>query len=231
MRHKCVVHTTRASCSCVRRPSTGTASIARTSTSWTSPPTSTASTTMRTGVSTRRSRTRSTRTESCRPASRESGHAACRSRTAPEWRALLASAAVADHAIRTAELADIPAVLAVWAGGRSAYAGVADSAEGVAKLLAFDPTALLVATIDETPVATLIATWDGWRGQMYRLVVDPEQRRRGIARDLVAEGHRRLIERGVTRITALVANDDDRARGFWFSVGYAHDRRRWPRAP
>ena len=130
---------------------------------------------------------------------------------------------MADHEVRTAELADIPSVLGVWARGRSAYAGVEDSVEGVAKLLAFDPTALLVATIDETPVATLIATWDGWRGQMYRLAVDPEHRRRGIARDLVTEGHRRLSERGVTRITALVADDDERARSFWFSLGYVHD--------
>jgi ribosomal protein S18 acetylase RimI-like enzyme len=126
-------------------------------------------------------------------------------------------------AIRTAEIADIPAVLAVWARGRSAYAGVEDSAEGVAKLLAFNPSALLVATADEAVVGTLIASFDGWRGTMYRLAVQPEYRRHGIARDLVADAHRRLAERGVTRITALVANDDERARSFWFSVGYAHD--------
>lgn len=114
-------------------------------------------------------------------------------------------------------------MLDVWARGRSAYAGVEDSAEGVAKLLAFDPGALIVAESGGAVVATLIATWDGWRGAMYRLAVDPECRRHGIARDLVAEGHRRLATRGVTRITALVANDDERARGFWFSVGYAHD--------
>ncbi|HJX46774.1 MAG TPA: GNAT family N-acetyltransferase, partial [Gaiellaceae bacterium] len=105
------------------------------------------------------------------------------------------------YEIRSADVADIPAVLAVWAQGRSAYAGVEDSAEGVEQLLAFDSTALLVAEAEGTLVATLIATWDGWRGQMYRLAVAPEHRRRGIARELVAEGHRRLAARGVTRIT------------------------------
>ena len=129
------------------------------------------------------------------------------------------------YEIRSADVADIPAVLAVWAQGRSAYAGVEDSAEGVEQLLAFDPTALLVAEADGALVATLIATWDGWRGQMYRLAVAPEHRRRGIARDLVLEAHRRLASRGVTRITALVAGEDARARGFWFSVGYVHDER------
>jgi ribosomal protein S18 acetylase RimI-like enzyme len=136
---------------------------------------------------------------------------------------VLASICVHDFTIRPAQTADIPAVLAVWAVGRSAHAGVADSAEGIAKLLAFDPGALLVAESEATLVATLIATWDGWRGAMYRLAVLPEYRRHGIARDLVAAGHRRLAERGVTRITALVAHDDARARGFWFSAGYSHD--------
>jgi ribosomal protein S18 acetylase RimI-like enzyme len=129
------------------------------------------------------------------------------------------------YAIRSAQVADIPAVLAVWVQGRSAYAGVEDSVAGIERLLAFDPTALLVAEADGALVATLIATWDGWRGQMYRLAVAPKHRRRGIARDLVMEAHRRLAARGVTRITALVAGEDARARGFWFSVGYVHDER------
>lgn len=136
---------------------------------------------------------------------------------------MLASVCVQDYAIRPAQTADIPAVLAVWAVGRSAHAGVADSAEGVAKLLAFDPGALLVAETGTTLVGTLIATWDGWRGGMYRLAVLPEYRRHGIARELVAAGHRRLVERGVTRITALVGNADERARSFWFDAGYVHD--------
>lgn len=128
-----------------------------------------------------------------------------------------------EYAIRSADLADIPAVLAVWARARSAHAAVEDSAEGVARLLAFDPEALLVVEADAMLVATLIAAWDGWRGAMYRLAVLPEHRRQGIARDLVTEAHRRLAARGVTRITALVADDDDRARGFWLDAGYAHD--------
>ena len=39
---------------------------------------------------------------------------------------------------------------------------------------------------------TVIASWDGWRGAMYRLAVLPSLRRRGIAAALVDEGERRL---------------------------------------
>ena len=55
------------------RQAAATASTARTCRSWTSRRTSSASTTTRSGGSTRRSRTRSTRTASSRPASRASG--------------------------------------------------------------------------------------------------------------------------------------------------------------
>ena len=69
--------TTRPGCSCRRRPRRASASTAPTSTSWISRPTSTASATTPTGASARRSRTRSTRTASSRPASRASGRSRC----------------------------------------------------------------------------------------------------------------------------------------------------------
>src|SRR5664279_2050835 len=62
------------------------------------------------------------------------------------------------YEIRSADVADIPAVLAVWAQGRSAYAGVEDSAVGVEQLLAFDPTALLVAELCLAPSGQSYAT-------------------------------------------------------------------------
>ncbi len=72
-------------------------------------------------------------------------------------------------------------------------------------------------------VASLIATFDGWRGNMYRLAVLPQFRRRGIARRLVAEGERRLVVLGARRITALVEREHDWATGFWVAAGYTFD--------
>jgi ribosomal protein S18 acetylase RimI-like enzyme len=40
-------------------------------------------------------------------------------------------------------------------------------------------------------VGTLVAAWDGWRGNMYRLAVLPEHRRAGIGRELVDAGYER----------------------------------------
>ena len=82
------------------------------------------------------------------------------------------------------------------------------------------PASVLVAEADQRIVGSLIATFDGWRGNMYRMAVHPDYRRRGIGRALVKEGERRLIKQGVKRITALVEEKYPWATAFWSSVGY-----------
>ena len=79
---------------------------------------------------------------------------------------------------------------------------------------------VLVAEVDRRIVGSLIATFDGWRGNMYRIAVHPDCRRRGIGRALVREGEEFLAKQGVKRITALVEEKYSWATAFWSSVGY-----------
>ena len=80
---------------------------------------------------------------------------------------------------------------------------------------------VLVAIAGERLVGSLIAAWDGWRGNMYRLAVLPERRREGIATALVREGERLLVELGSRRLVAIVLLDDPGAAAFWERAGYA----------
>jgi ribosomal protein S18 acetylase RimI-like enzyme len=118
---------------------------------------------------------------------------------------------------------DIAPVLALWDAAGS-LPSVSDSAEGLARLLAADPEALLVAEFGGVLAGSLIAAWDGWRGSFYRLAVAPEHRRKGLATMLVREGERRLRERGAVRLTAIVAEDEAHAIAFWRAVGYERQR-------
>jgi ribosomal protein S18 acetylase RimI-like enzyme len=98
-----------------------------------------------------------------------------------------------------------------------------DHDEDVCRLVADAGESLLVAEDSGRLVGALIAAWDGWRGNMYRLAVEPSYRRRGIALQLVRAGENSLRSRGARRVTALVAFDDDVAAAFWDVAGYPQD--------
>lgn len=134
--------------------------------------------------------------------------------------------------IRSAAVHDIDPVLCLW-GNAGALATVTDTRDGLLGLLANDSGALLLAEHDDsTLVGSLIAAWDGWRGSFYRLVVRSDQRRCGIATALLREGERRLGAKGAVRLTAIIAEDDPAATGFWQAAGYTrqNDRVRFVRA-
>ena len=123
--------------------------------------------------------------------------------------------------IRRARPAELEAVLAVWKTARSEAASTPDDAAAVAH--AIEQAALLVADERGEIVGTLIAGWDGWRGNMYRLAVLPAYRRQGIATELIEAGEALLRRRGARRVTALVGRGDAVAMGLWRAVGYGHD--------
>ncbi len=119
---------------------------------------------------------------------------------------------------------DCSAVLDLWRHAE-AIPSCTDSLEELERLVAEDRGLFLVAEADGRLVGSIIGGWDGWRGNMYRMAVAPEYRRRGIARSLVAEVERRLRTQGARRITALIVGAEQEARAFWEAVGYGHDVR------
>jgi ribosomal protein S18 acetylase RimI-like enzyme len=128
--------------------------------------------------------------------------------------------------IRSAGVRDIAAVLDLWTAAGSVPTVGNDSPEGLTRLLAADPQALLVVEVEAVLAGSLIAAWDGWRGSFYRLAVAPEHRRKGLATRLLREGEQRLRERGAIRLTAIVAEDEAEAMRFWRAVGYERQQRR-----
>lgn len=114
-------------------------------------------------------------------------------------------------------------MLALWAESRSEHASTPDRVDDVERLVSDSPAALLVAEREGQIVGALIAAWDGWRGNMYRLAVREDCRREGVGTGLIRAGEEYLRGRGATRVTALVAFDDDEAGSFWDSADYPQD--------
>ena len=98
-----------------------------------------------------------------------------------------------------------------------------DTIEDIQQVIGDLAAIVLVAVADGQLVGSIIGTFDGWRGNLYRLAVHTGYRRQGIARKLVSEVEKRLVKRGVKRITALVEKDHPRATGFCDARGYEVD--------
>jgi ribosomal protein S18 acetylase RimI-like enzyme len=118
----------------------------------------------------------------------------------------------------------VPAVLALWESARSPVSVTPDTAEAVRALIAQPGAVLLLALDAEELAGTLVVGWDGWRGNMYRLAVRENFRRRGLGLALVEAGHEHLRSVGARRVTALVGSDDEAAIGLWCAAGYERDR-------
>jgi ribosomal protein S18 acetylase RimI-like enzyme len=125
--------------------------------------------------------------------------------------------------VRRCRQPDLPAVLDLWAQARSQHASTPDRLDDVERLIDESPAALLVAERNGEIVGALIAAWDGWRGNMYRLAVRDGHRREGIGLALTRAGENYLRRCGGRRVTALVASDDVVAGGFWDAAGYPQD--------
>jgi ribosomal protein S18 acetylase RimI-like enzyme len=117
----------------------------------------------------------------------------------------------------------VPLVLGLWEQARSEHASTPDRPEDLERLVLGSPGVLLLATSGLGILGVVIAAWDGWRGNLYRLAVHPEYRRGGVGIALVRAAEEHLRRQGATRITALVAYDDPVAAAFWDSVGYPQD--------
>ena len=129
-----------------------------------------------------------------------------------------------DMKVRPMRTGEGRVLLRLWAES-DATPSATDTLADLRRIAAQDRARCLVAEIDRRIVGSVIATFDGWRGNIYRLAVHPDHRRKGIARELVSAAEEFFARWGVRRVTALVEKDHPWAVTFWKAVGYDPDPR------
>ena len=125
-------------------------------------------------------------------------------------------------AIRPFRDADEPAVVTLWiACGLTRPWN--DPARDIARKKTVQPELFLVGTVAGVVVATAMVGYDGHRGWMNYLAVDPAHRLRGHGRALVAEAERALAALGCPKLNLQLRTSNAAASAFYRSIGYLQD--------
>jgi ribosomal protein S18 acetylase RimI-like enzyme len=99
-----------------------------------------------------------------------------------------------------------------------------DPRKDIARKIAVQPELFLLAVDDDgTIVGSVMAGYDGHRGWINYLGVDPERRLKGAGRALMAEAERLLRERGCPKINMQVRSSNQAVIAFYRAIGFAVD--------
>jgi ribosomal protein S18 acetylase RimI-like enzyme len=99
-----------------------------------------------------------------------------------------------------------------------------DPRKDIARKIAVQPELFLLAVDDDgTIVGSVMAGYDGHRGWINYLGVDPERRLKGAGRALMAEAERLLRERGCPKINLQVRSSNQAVIAFYRAIGFAVD--------
>ena len=124
--------------------------------------------------------------------------------------------------IRPFQPHDETAVIALWQ--RSGLVVPRnDPARDIALKRAWQPDLFLVGEEDGRVVASVMAGYEGHRGWINYLAVDPDARRRGLGRLMLSEAEEALRALGCPKINLQVRTSNDAVRAFYQRVGYAVD--------
>lgn len=95
----------------------------------------------------------------------------------------------------------------------------------IERKLKVDPELFLVGTVGGKVVATVMGGYDGHRGWVYYLGVDPAHQKKGLGRQMMAAIEKKLLVIGCPKINLQVREDNTVVVGFYKNIGYAVEDR------
>jgi len=134
-------------------------------------------------------------------------------------------AAMADHhvgaaSIRPMALADYDAVLHLMQHTPGVVVREADSREGNTRYLQRNPGLSFVAVATDRIVGCAMCGHDGRRGYLQHVLVLPDYRQQGIARELVQHCLDELTQQGIYKCHLDVLADNLTAQDYWTHLGW-----------
>lgn len=143
--------------------------------------------------------------------------------TKPATTAALMSKVVNENMnIRRYQEADRLALIRLWE-----RTGLAvpqnDPGKDIDRKMAVDPELLLVGEVNGSVVASVMAGYEGHRGWINYLAVDPDYQRKGYGRLLMEKAENILRQRGCPKINLQVRTTNKEVIKFYSAIGYGDD--------
>ena len=88
-----------------------------------------------------------------------------------------------------------------------------------------DDLLIVAATGDHSIVGSVIAGYDGHRGWLYSVAVDPDWQRRGIGRALIEEALTRLTGMGCSKVNIQIREGNEAVIAFYSALGFSVEPR------
>lgn len=127
--------------------------------------------------------------------------------------------------IRRLTINNYPEMVTLWTKAKLPFKPKGrDTREAIETQMKANPEFFLGAIEDNHLVGTVIISCDLRKGWINRLAVDPDHRRRGIAKVLIAESEKVLREHGIRIFCVLIEDYNPVSKKLFKECGYAEGR-------
>jgi ribosomal protein S18 acetylase RimI-like enzyme len=124
--------------------------------------------------------------------------------------------------IRSFQISDEPDVIDLW-HCCNLIVPQNDPKKDIKMKLQVQPELFFVGTISNRIVSTVMTGYDGHRGWIYYLAVDPDFQKRGIGRYMVEKAESKLRKLGCSKINLQVRNSNKSVIAFYEHIGFLND--------
>ena len=124
--------------------------------------------------------------------------------------------------IRSFQISDEPDVIDLW-HRCNLVVPQNDPKKDIEMKLQVQPELFFVGVISNRIVSTIMSGYDGHRGWIYYLAVDPDFQKNGIGHRMVEEVESKLRKLGCSKINLQVRNSNKSVIAFYEHIGFLDD--------
>jgi ribosomal protein S18 acetylase RimI-like enzyme len=98
--------------------------------------------------------------------------------------------------------------------------GASDTKEQIERSLEYSKDLFLVGKMNNQIIAVVLGAYDGRRGYVHHLAVDPAYQKSGYGRLMMEELHRKFKEKDVKKVHLFIEVDNEDVKNFYLKVGW-----------